>query len=167
MLRPHQAEDFADCASMWADPAVTRDIGGKPFSAEETWTKLLRYAGLWSLLGYGYWVAREKTSGRFVGELGFADFKRDVTPVFNDVPEVGWALASWAWGKGLATEGVRGALAWLDARGTHPRTVCMIGPRNRQSIRVAEKCGFDPWQEATYKGAGVTLFERDSRKLVP
>ena len=61
---------------MWADPEVTRYIGGRPFGVEEVWTRLLRYAGHWALLGYGYWAVIEKSSGRFVGEAGLADFHR-------------------------------------------------------------------------------------------
>src|SRR6266852_5354978 len=95
-LRGHRLEDFGECAAMWADPEVTRHIGGRPFSAEEVWTKLLRYVGHWSLMGFGYWVIREKASGRFVGEVGFADFKRDIEPSLVSAPEIGWALASWA-----------------------------------------------------------------------
>ena len=59
---------------MWADPQVTRFIGGKTLTEEESWTKFLRYAGLWPFLGFGYWVVEEKASLAFVGEIGFADF---------------------------------------------------------------------------------------------
>ena len=30
ILRAHAVADFADCASMWADPDVVRHIGGLP-----------------------------------------------------------------------------------------------------------------------------------------
>ena len=65
---------------MWGDRDVTRYIGGKPFSREEVWSKILRYAGHWSLLGFGYWVIADRASGRFLGEAGFADFKRRIEP---------------------------------------------------------------------------------------
>jgi RimJ/RimL family protein N-acetyltransferase len=162
VLRPHQLDDFGDSAAMWADPSVTRFIGGKPFSEEEVWTKILRYAGHWSLLGFGYWVAREKASGRFVGEVGFADFRRDIAPSFGAAPEVGWALSPWAWGKGFATEAVRTAITWLEARRGPSRTVCMITPDNRASIHVAQKCRYQVWQETSYKGAAIILLERNA-----
>src|SRR5579864_5518349 len=79
-LRGHRLEDFVQSAAMWGDPKVTQYIGGKPLTEEECWTRLLRYAGHWSLLGFGYWVAEEKASGNFVGEVGFADYKRDLQP---------------------------------------------------------------------------------------
>ncbi|HEY0776819.1 MAG TPA: GNAT family N-acetyltransferase, partial [Gemmatirosa sp.] len=114
-LRGHVPADVAECAAMWADPLVTRHIGGRPSSEEEVWARVLRYAGLWALLGFGYWVVRERASGRFVGEVGLADFRRDVTPPLGGAPEVGWVLAPWAHGRGFATEAVRAALAWADA----------------------------------------------------
>jgi len=85
-LRGHGVEDFAACAAMWADPVVTRYIGGRPFSGEEAWTRLLRYAGHWALLGFGYWVAEERSTGAFVGELGFADYQRDLSPGWTAGP---------------------------------------------------------------------------------
>jgi RimJ/RimL family protein N-acetyltransferase len=93
-LRAHRAEDFEDSAGMWSDPVVVRHIGGRPQSPEEVWTRLLRYAGLWSLLGYGYWIAHDRETGRFLGEIGFADYKRDIEPSLGAVPECGWAFAS-------------------------------------------------------------------------
>ena len=34
-LRGHRPDDFADSVAMWADPLVTRYIGGKPLSGED------------------------------------------------------------------------------------------------------------------------------------
>ena len=112
LLRGYRLDDFTACAALWADPYVTRFIGGRPLSAEESWARLLRYAGHWGLLGFGYWVIEEKSSGEFVGELGFADWKREIEPAIQ-VPEAGWVLATEAHGKGYATEALpRAALAW-------------------------------------------------------
>jgi RimJ/RimL family protein N-acetyltransferase len=158
VLRGHGSEDLEDCTAMWADPAVTRFIGGKPSSREQTWARMLRYVGHWRLLGFGYWVVRERSTGRFVGEVGFADFKREITPSFEGAPEAGWALATWAGGKGFATEAMRAILAWADER--FPRTVCMIDEGNDASFRVAAKCGYREWQKATYLGTPTVLYER-------
>jgi len=159
-LRGHRIEDLGDCAAMWADAGVVRHIGGRPFSTEESWGKILRYAGLWSLLGFGYWAIEEKASGRFAGEVGFADFKREIAPSFAGAPEIGWALASWAHGNGFATEAVSAAVAWGDEHLGAARTVCMIDPENAASIRVAEKCGYREFAHATYKGQLTILYER-------
>lgn len=166
-LRGHRLADFADCAAMWADPIVTRHIGGRPFSQEEVWARLLRYVGHWALLGFGYWAIEEKTTGEFVGELGFADFKRDIKPSLDDAPELGWALASRVHGQGYATEAVRGAITWGDLHFARARTTCLIHPENLASIRVAEKCGYREFQRATYKDHAVILFERYSLLELP
>jgi RimJ/RimL family protein N-acetyltransferase len=162
-LRGHRVEDFGDCAAMWGDPAVVRHIGGRPFTAEETWGKILRYAGLWSLLGFGYWAIEETDGGRFVGEVGFADFKRAIEPSFAGAPEIGWALASWAHGAGFATEAVGAAVAWGDEHLAVARTVCLIDPDNAASIRVAEKCSYREFARTTYKDHPTILFERMER----
>ena len=146
---------------MWADPAVTPFIGGgKPSTREESWARLLRYGGLWPLLGFGYWVIEEKATGRFAGEAGFADFKRALEPSFGDAPEAGWALASWAHGKGYAAEAVQAAVAWADANLSAPRTVCMISPENAASIGVANKCGYREFAQATFRENPTILYER-------
>ncbi|CAN5454042.1 GNAT family N-acetyltransferase [soil metagenome] len=169
-LQPHTLADHAECAAMWGDPEVTRFIGGRPASPEDVWNRLLRYAGLWSLLGYGYWAIRDRTTGRFVGDVGFADFHRDITPPLGDAPEVGWALAAWAHGQGFATEAVNAVLAWGDAhlstpRGRHATFVCIIAPDNVASVRVAEKCGFRHMALATYKNNATNVYERPGSSL--
>lgn len=151
-------EDFDDSAAMWGDPEVTRYIGGKPFSREETWSKLCRNVGHWVLMGFGYWVARDR-SGAFVGEVGFGEWKREITPRL-DAPEAGWVLTPRAQGKGYATEAVRAALAWGERRFGNPRSVCIIDPGNRASVRVAEKCGFVPQPGGIYKGNPTAIFAR-------
>ena len=160
-LRRHRLDDFTHSAAMWADPKVTQYIGGKPLTEEESWTKFLRYAGHWQLLGFGYWAVEEKATGDFVGELGFADYKRDLQPSLNGAPEIGGVLASPAHGKGFATEAVRAAVAWGDARFQGARTACIIAPENLASIRVAAKCGYQNPQPATYKGKPTLLFVRE------
>jgi RimJ/RimL family protein N-acetyltransferase len=160
ILRAHRVDDFGACAAMWADPVVTRYIGGKPSTAQQSWSRILQYAGLWSLLGFGYWAIEEKATGTFIGELGFADFKRDIDPPFDGMPELGWALAPHAHGKGYATEAVRAAVAWGDANLVATRTACMISPENTASISVAKKCGYREYARTMYNTALTILFSR-------
>ncbi len=160
-LRGHRLEDFAACASLWADPIVTRYIGGVPLTAEESWSRLLRYAGHWELLGFGYWVVEEKATGNFLGELGFADLKRDLDPSLGDTPEAGWVFSSAAHGKGYATEAVRAILLWGDAHFSATKTACIIHPENAASIHLAEKSGYREAERTTYKDKPTLLFYRD------
>jgi RimJ/RimL family protein N-acetyltransferase len=159
-LRGHRIGDWSDCAAMWADPAVTRYIGGRPFTEEEVWARLLRYVGHWSWMGFGYWAIEEKATGDFIGELGFADFKREIEPSIQGLPELGWVLASRAHSQGYATEAVRAVIAWGEAHFGSGQTVCLIHPENLPSLRVAEKCGFQEPLRTTYKGQPTLLFAR-------
>lgn len=162
-LRGHCLNDFISCAAMWADADVTRYIGGKPLTEEESWTRLLRYVGHWCLLGFGYWVVEEKATGTFAGEIGFADYKRDLESSLRGVPEIGWVLASPAQGKGYATEAIRAAVEWGDGHFQSARTACIIAPENAASIRVAVKCGYREWKSVTYKGQPTLVFVREPR----
>ncbi|MEQ8355462.1 MAG: GNAT family N-acetyltransferase [Kiloniellaceae bacterium] len=160
ILRGHRLDDFQSCASLWNDINVTHFITGKASTPAESWSRLLRYAGHWALLGYGFWAVEERATGRFVGDVGLADFKRDIRPDFGGAPEVGWVLATWAHGKGYATEAVTAALHWSTTNRRTQRHVCMIDPENAASRRVAEKCGFAPFAETTYLESAVVLMER-------
>jgi RimJ/RimL family protein N-acetyltransferase len=160
VLQGHRLEDFEECLAMWSDPTVVRFISGKPSTREEMWARLLRYVGHWQLLGYGFWVVREKATGRLVGEVGLGDFHRDMQPPLGDAPEAGWVLSPWSHGKGYATEAVRAALAWADARLSPERVVCIISPENAASISVASKCGFRQTGQGVYKGESTLMFER-------
>ncbi|GAC1543646.1 MAG: GNAT family N-acetyltransferase [Polyangiales bacterium] len=161
-LRGHQLADFAACAAMWADPAVTRFIGGKPSTSQQSWARLCTYVGHWALMGFGYWALVEKSSGAYVGELGFADFKRALEPSIAGIPEAGWALTSRVHGQGYATEALRAVVAWGDAHFA-ARTVCIVSPANVASIRVAEKCGYREQQRTTYADEPTILFAREPR----
>src|SRR3569832_798946 len=89
ILRGHRLDDFADLAAMWGDPEVTRYIGGAPSTQAASWSRLHRYRGHWSLLEYGFWAIEERESGRYVGDIGLADFRRGLAQPFADAPEVG------------------------------------------------------------------------------
>lgn len=141
-LRPHHVDDFADCVAMWSDPAITRYTIGNAAPPQRTWTRILAYRGHWTMLGFGYWAVEEKATGRFIGELGFAEFKRDIQPSIEGMPELGWVLIAEAHGKGYATEALRSVVAWGDGQFGPARTVCIIHPDNRASFRVADKLGY-------------------------
>ncbi|HZZ64506.1 MAG TPA: GNAT family N-acetyltransferase [Candidatus Baltobacteraceae bacterium] len=161
ILRPVASTDFAASAAMWSDPHVVRYITGKPSTPQESWIRLLRYAGLWPLLGFGGWVLEERESGEFAGEVGFADYHRTIEPSLDGIPELGWVLPVNMHGKGYATEAVRACVAWADANlPAASATACIISPENLPSIRVAEKCGFTLAHHTTYNGQPIQLFMR-------
>lgn len=159
VMRPHRLDDFADSLAMWTDTEVTRFVGGRTPGEDEVWARLMRYAGFWALLGYGFWVVRERETGAFVGEVGFMDGRRGLGSRFGGAPEMGWALSPAMQGRGLAGEAVAAAIAWSDGQ-DWTRTVCLIHPDNAASVKLADRNGFQPFEQTSFKGEPTTLFER-------
>jgi len=159
-LRGHTLADLEACTAMWGDPDTTKHIGGRPFTAEESWARVLRYAGHWALLGYGFWAIEEKASGTYIGDTGIADFKREIESPLSGCPEVGWAIVASARGKGYATEAMQAVTAWGDVRFKGATTVCIIDLDNQPSMRVAEKSGYCRVGTVDYKGNPIMLFSR-------
>lgn len=160
VLRGHAAADLAQVRETWSDPEVVRFIGGRACTEEEAWHRLLRYAGHWPLLGFGFWRIGDRASDRYLGDIGFFDGRRGLGAPFDDAPEVGWTLAAHAHGRGLASEALAAVLAWGDAHLPHGRTVCMIDPENAPSFRLAARHGYREFARSTYKEGPVVLFER-------
>jgi len=160
LLRPYREEDFEHVFAMGSDPRVLKFIGNKPATREESWSRLLRNVGHWTLKDYGAFAIFEKASGRFVGNTGIAHHQRGLGDRFDPFPEAGWVLAHWSHGKGYASEAALAAHRWFDGRGHAERTVCVIDPENGPSLRVAEKLGYSPFGRGEYNSEAVILFER-------
>ena len=160
ILRAAEASDFAGQFAMLGDPAVMRFVGGKPLSREEAWRKLLQTPGLWALLGYGYWTVESREGRAYLGQIGFADFKRDLLPSIEGLPEMGWMFAAAGQGKGYAAEAAEAALAWADETLAAPEIVAIVDPGNERSIRLAERCGFRRAEATHYAGDPVLIFRR-------
>jgi RimJ/RimL family protein N-acetyltransferase len=160
ILRPFRQEDLEAQAKAMGDPEVVRHLGGTPFSREDSWRRLLCGPGLWSLLGFGYWAVVRRDDGAYVGQLGFADFKREMSPGIEGLPEIGWILTPLMHGQGYATEAALAALAWADEALRAPEIVAIIDADNTPSVRVAEKSGFTENEPATYRGEPILLFRR-------
>lgn len=145
---------------MWTDPVVYEFITGRPSTPEESWGRLLRYAGHWKLLGYGYWAVEERGTGRFVGDTGFADYHRNNLPALKDTPELGWVLSPAVHRRGYATEALAAITQWGDRNFKTRRTACIIAPENVASLRVAHKLGFVEDSRTTYNGDPTILMYR-------
>ena len=136
ILRNYRLSDFEDHFKLCADPDVMRYLlGGKPMSRLEAWRHMAFLVGHWELLGYGYFAAVEKATGKFVGRIGFTN--PEGWPGF----EVGWTISPEFQGRGFATEGGRFLLQYAFDEMGRDRVISVIHPENKPSIRVAEKLG--------------------------
>ena len=163
-LTPVTLTDYDDLVALWQDADFTRHITGRSLSKEEVWFRLLRDVGHWSALGHGNWAMRLTETGTYVGSVGVLDYHRDVTPPM-DAPELGWGIGGAFHGQGLAGEGLTAALEWADTVLKAPRTVCMIGPANLASLRLAGRVGYTPYADGTYHGEPTILLERPNPGL--
>lgn len=159
-LRAYRHDDFPAIARMVGDEDVMRFIGGQPQKREDAWRRMLCGPALWTLLGYGYWVVERRDDGDVIGQMGFADFKRDMKPSIEGLPEMGWMLMPHVHGQGYAGEAITAALTWADAHLDAGETVAIIDADNAPSIRVAERCGFLDSEAALYRGEPIRLFRR-------
>ena len=145
-IEPMALRHWEDYATAWADPRMTKFIGGEPRIRNISWSKMLQGIGLWSLFGYGYWSFVERESGKFVGNGGLAQFERGI-PELEGYPEAGWAFAADEWGKGYATEAMATILGWAD-EAKLGEIRCIIDPGNAASHNVAAKLGFEKFAES-------------------
>jgi RimJ/RimL family protein N-acetyltransferase len=144
---------------MWADPEVMRFMG-EPATRENTWARVLRYIGHWTAFGHGMWAVRDHEN-RFCGDVGIFDSRRDLDPQLT-APEVGWVLATWAQGRGFATEALTAAIDWFERTHGRRELWCMVDPDNAPSLRVAAKQGFVETDRPLYHGEQVVVLTRPS-----
>jgi RimJ/RimL family protein N-acetyltransferase len=157
ILRPHRLDEFEAYAAFWADPDVVRFITGVPSTRENSWGRMLRVTGMWHLLGFGFLAIEEKGTGRFLGEAGFQDMRRDFQPTIEGTLETGWALIPSVHGLGYATEAAGAMVEWGAAHFPDMEMTCIISPENGASLRVAAKLGFREIARADYHGPIVVM----------
>jgi ribosomal-protein-alanine N-acetyltransferase len=129
--------DFPELLVMHQDPRVMATLAGlRP--VEELRARHQRNLDHWKQHGFGWWTARDRTDGRFMGRGGL----RHCHIGGRDEIELGYGFVAECWGRGLATElavaSVRVGFEVLKL----PEMVCFTLPTNKASRRVMEKVGF-------------------------
>jgi RimJ/RimL family protein N-acetyltransferase len=152
ILRAHRLDDFDAHFELWRDEDVVRFIGGVPSTREQSWSRLLRLAGMWYHMGFGFFAIEEKDGGRFIGEAGFLEAKREMQPSIEGTMEVGWALIPSAHGRGYATEALKAIIGWGEKQFPGRLMTCIISPDNAPSLKVADKLGFRETARTDYNG---------------
>jgi RimJ/RimL family protein N-acetyltransferase len=160
LVPPHR--DLFDAhAALFADPRVMTHMGSGPQSRQEAWRRYGLAAGLWQLLGYGYWSVLDRASGALIGNAGLGRFERGIAAL-EGFPEIGWAVGADWWGRGIATECGNAITAWADAAlGAELR--CLVAVENAASVRVAEKLGFAVAAQVVDAGDACVVMRRASR----
>jgi ribosomal-protein-alanine N-acetyltransferase len=123
---------------MNADPRVM-EFFPHTYDAAESVEGLARIRAHFAAHGFGLWAVEVKGGPPFVGMIGLAvpSFQAPFTPCV----EVGWRLLPAHWGRGYATEGARGALAFgFGTLGLH-EIVSFTTAKNLRSRQVMERLG--------------------------
>jgi RimJ/RimL family protein N-acetyltransferase len=147
--------DLEPYAALTADPEVMRYLGGRTYTREEAWRHMATMVGHWHLRGYSHWAVEEKSTGNFIGRLGF--FNPLGWPGF----EIGWTIARHRWGRGYALEGASAAQAWALVHLDQAHVISCIHPDNYNSIRVAEKLGEVFERRSEVLGIPVLIYGKD------
>ena len=158
-LRPGRLADKDVHIAMWADARVTRFIGGEPRAPDVSWGKFLSSAGLWPVMGFGYWVFADRASDALIGMGGLSYFCRGI-PELEGRPEAGWAFDADHWGAGYATEAMTAALGWAVANNDAADVSCIFELGNDASERVAAKVGFRRIGESDALGHVTAIYSR-------
>ena len=139
ILRQFSLDDVDDVLALDSDPDVRRFVeDGEPVDRDEVTLTIEHWMGYYGRSEiFGFWAAIEKHTGAFLGWFHFRP--REGTP--TDEPELGYRLASAAWGHGYATEG---SVALIDngfGSSEIARVVASTLAVHESSRRVMEKSG--------------------------
>ncbi len=104
--------------------------------------------------GVGPWALVEKDTFTLIGFCGVGPERVGEVEEIN----LGYRLARRYWGRGLATESARAALAYAFETRACDSVVVIIEPEHVASLRVAEKAGFRKFQEVAFHGTPVRLY---------
>jgi len=159
-LRPLVLQDLDAYVDFWQNAEVVRYITGTPISREQSWKRLLGTAGHWQLLGFGFFAIQENASGRFIGEAGFQEMRRDLLPSIEGTLETGWGILPAYQGKGYAREAVSTAMNWAETAFPTLDYSCIIDPENRTSRHLAARLGFTEDTITTYLGKPIMILRR-------
>jgi RimJ/RimL family protein N-acetyltransferase len=137
VLRRFQRADLDALTTIFEKPEMWRFPYGRGFTRAETAMFLEAQIAEWDACRLGCWIATEKATDRVVGYVGLSvpHFLPEVLPAV----EVGWRLARAAWGRGIATEAARAALAFGFGELGMREIIAIVDPSNRRSLRVCAK----------------------------
>ncbi|HSZ87398.1 MAG TPA: GNAT family N-acetyltransferase [Puia sp.] len=102
---------------------------------------------------YGRWALIEKLNQQFIGSF----MLRPSTAV-NDKIELGYAMFKNHWGKGYATESVKGGLDFAFRHLLLPDVIAITQTENISSQKVLLKCGFIQHENINDNGRMVNFF---------
>jgi ribosomal-protein-alanine N-acetyltransferase len=137
-LRALAPTDARELFRVFSDPRVMTYWSGPPYRALEEAERLVVRVSEALAAGRGIeWAITERDGGRLVGKCGFHRWEQA-----HRRAEIGYALASAHWNRGLATEALGAMLSWGIAALDLHTVEAQVDPRNEPSIRLLDRLGF-------------------------
>jgi RimJ/RimL family protein N-acetyltransferase len=136
IIRPLQPVDARPLAELWADPEVTRYLGG-PRDRDEVERILREDAAAETPETFDLWPVVERATGEVVGHCGLLEKEVDHRPEI----ELVYVLRRASWGRGYATEAAGAIRDYAFTELGVRRLISLIHPGNESSERVARKVG--------------------------
>ena len=138
MLRRWRGDDRAPFAKMNADPRVM-EFFVQVLDRDTSDALVEKFEVHFEAHGFGFWALEDRASGAFAGFTGLQlmEFEAPFTPCV----EVGWRLPFAFWGRGLASEAARAAIAYGFESLRLPEIVACTAFCNMRSQRVMERIG--------------------------
>jgi ribosomal-protein-alanine N-acetyltransferase len=146
--------DFDDLFRLNQDPEVAKTMAGTR-SESETREYIRSAIEHWQRHGYGFWVFRDRQSGRFIGRAGLRHLIVGGGPEL----ELSYALMPEFWRTGIATEMSRAILEIAGRLGL-TNIVAFTLPTNLASRGVMEKVGFQYERDITWANLPAVLYRR-------
>ena len=135
ILREFKHEDWPALHAHYSDLECTKYTFKRALSEGESWRAMASMVGHWQIRGYGPYAIEEKATGQVLGAAGLW-FPNDWPE-----PEIKWALSRAYWGKGFASEAVRGVQAMALQHCLALRPISLIHQDNAASIQLALAVG--------------------------
>ena len=136
VLRPMSSADAGALYRQWNDPRVGRFLwDGEPVARERVDEVIAASAASFEARGFGLWTAVLREEQRTAGFSGLR------IEAGTGRVELLYAFDSALWGRGLATEAARAALADAFTRLRLPVVYAGTNPANEASWRVLERIG--------------------------
>jgi RimJ/RimL family protein N-acetyltransferase len=151
LLRRWRGDDRAPFAAINADPEVM-EYYPAPLARERSDALIERFEATFERHGYGLWAVELPSERPLAGYVGLFPVEPELP--FAPAVELGWRLARECWGRGIATEAARAAIAFAFEQRGIDELVAYTAAINERSRRVMERLEMTRDPEGDFRHPG-------------
>lgn len=138
LLRPPSVDEHREVLALGVDPDVRMWTPRCQITDEASAIRDCLAGADWSSGTHATFSIIHRGSGRYAGNIAVHSIDRA-----NSQAKVGYRIAPWTRGQGVATAAVRSVIGWALGDLGLARLLLTHGVENIASCRVAQKAGFD------------------------